>query len=164
VAETGDNSTITAVDPPQSVLQASVDDKGRLKVPERFQLYLKAAGVTKLFITTLDMRLGRIYPMSLWNDNLKILANAREHAAAAERMAFLAKVHGSEDEIDTGGRLLLPAKLREVLELEQRQPVWLDVYNGRINITTKRVYDERMAAAKTHMSDDLKALEGLGLI
>jgi len=58
--------------------------------------------------------------------------------------------------------VLLPAKLREVLDLE-KQPVWLDVYHGRINVVSKKIYDERMQLAQANMSEDLKTLEKLGL-
>jgi len=58
--------------------------------------------------------------------------------------------------------VLLPAKLREALNLE-KQPVWLDEFQGRINVVTKQVHDERMQLAKANMSEDLKTLEKLGL-
>ena len=56
----------------------------------------------------------------------------------------------------------LPAKLRETLGLE-KQPVWLDVYNGRINVVSKKIYDERMQLALASMADDLKTLDKMGL-
>lgn len=163
MAETNDNTATTGVEPPLGVVQASVDDKGRLKLPERFQAYLEACGVTRVFITTLDLRQARIYPMALWLANQNLLEAARENAAAAERLAFLAKVHGGEASVDANGRLLLPGPLREVLDLGGRQPVWLDVHKGRVNLTTRKVYEERMAASKTHMAGDLAALEEMGL-
>jgi MraZ protein len=149
-------------EPPHSIAQASVDDKGRLKLPAEFQAYLETIGVTRVFITTFDMRLARIYPMPVWKVNEQLFQSAGENAAAAERLAFLAKVYGGDAEIDKSGRVLLPAKLREVLGLE-KQPVWLDAYNGRINVVTKKVYDERMQLAQASMADDLKTLEKLGL-
>ena len=163
MAQDNDRATTAGVEPPLGVVQASVDDKGRLKLPERFQSYLEACGVTRLFITTLDLRQARLYPMELWLANQNLLQSAKENAAAAERMAFLAKTHGGESGVDANGRLLLPAPLREALELEQKQPVWLDVYKGRINLMTRRVYEERMAASKTHMAGDLAVLEEMGL-
>src|SRR5215475_2354448 len=144
-------------EPPHSVAQASVDDKGRLKLPSEFLEYLKAIEATRVFITTFDLRLGRIYPLAVWKRNEELFYNAGENSAAAERLAFLAQVYGGDAEIDSGGRVLLPAKLREALALE-KQPVWLDVYNGRINLVTKKVYEERMQLAMASMSDDLKTL------
>ncbi|SRR5579884_625999 len=153
---------ITTVEPPHSVVQASVDDKGRLKLPSDFLEYLKAIDATRLFITTFDLRLGRIYPLAVWKRNEALFYNAGDNAAAAERLAFIAKVYGGDAEIDGAGRVLLPAKLREALALE-KQPVWLDVYNGRINLVTKKVYDERMQLALASLGEDLKTLEKMGL-
>ena len=150
------------VEPPHSVIQASVDDKGRLKLPSEFIAYLEAMQVSKVFITTFDLRLARIYPLSVWKSNEALFQGAGEHSAAAERLAFLAKVYGGDADIDKSGRVLLPAKLREELSLE-KQPVWLDHYNGRINVVSKKIYEERMQLALASMSDDMKVLEKLGL-
>lgn len=145
-----------------SIAQASVDEKGRLKLPSEFISYLEAIGVTKVFITTFDLRLARIYPMPVWESNEKLFSSAGDNAAAAERLAFLAKVYGGDAEIDKSGRVLLPAKLRETLGLE-KQPVWLDVFNGRINVVSKKIYEERMQLALASMADDLKTLDKMGL-
>jgi len=161
VGEALNNNLVTA-EPPHSIVQASVDEKGRLKLPVEFLEYLEALNVTKVFITTFDLRLARIYPMRVWEVNKALLQNAGENAAAAERLAFLAKAYGGDAEIDKSGRVLLPAKLREALNLE-KQPVWLDEFQGRINVVTRQVHDERMQLAKANMSEDLKTLEKLGL-
>jgi len=161
VGEALNNNLVTA-EPPHSIVQASVDEKGRLKLPVEFLEYLEALKVTTVFITTFDLRLARIYPMRVWEVNKALLQNAGENAAAAERLAFLAKAYGGDAEIDKSGRVLLPAKLREALNLE-KQPVWLDEFQGRINVVTRQVHDERMQLAKANMSEDLKTLEKLGL-
>jgi len=98
--------------------------------------------------------------MRVWEVNEKLFEDSSD--PAAERLALLAKAYGGNAEIDKSGRVLLPAKLREALDLE-KQPVWLDVYHGRINVVTKQVHEERMQLAKANMSEDLKALEKLGL-
>ena len=147
-------------EPTHSIAQASVDEKGRLKLPAEFLEYLEALKVTKVFITTFDQRQARIYPIAVWKVNEALFENSAD--AAAERLALLAKAYGGDAEIDKSGRVLLPAKLREVLDLE-KQPVMLDVYHGRINVVSKKIHDERMQLALASMSDDLKTLEKLGL-
>ena len=156
------NNNLVTAEPPHSIAQASVDEKGRLKLPAEFLEYLEALKVTKVFITTFDLRQARIYPMSVWKVNEALFQSSGENAAAAERLAFLAKVYGGDAEIDKSGRVLLPGKLREVLNLE-KQPVWLDVYHGRINVVTRKIYDERMQLAQANQSEDLKMLEKMGL-
>ena len=154
------NNNLATAEPPHSIAQASVDEKGRLKLPAEFLEYLEALKVTKVFITTFDLRLARIYPRQVWEVNEALFENSTD--PAAERLSLLAKAHGGDAEIDKSGRVLLPAKLREVLDLE-KQPVWLDVYHGRINVVTRQVHEERMQLAKANMSEDLKTLEKLGL-
>jgi len=159
MAETQNNAMMQA-EPPHSIAQASVDEKGRLKLPAEFLEYLEALKVTRVFITTFDQRQARIYPIAVWKVNEALFENSAE--AAAERLALLAKAYGGDAEIDKSGRVLLPAKLREILDLE-KQPVWLDVYHGRINVVNKKIHDERMQLAQASMSEDLKTLEKLGL-
>jgi MraZ protein len=130
MADSEQNGTIVA-EPPHSIAQASVDEKGRLKLPAEFMEYLEALKVTKVFITTFDQRQARIYPIPVWKVNEALFENSSD--AAAERMALLAKAFGGDAEIDKSGRVLLPAKLREILDLE-KQPVWLDVFLGRIYV------------------------------
>ena len=159
MADSQQNGMIVA-EPPHSIAQASVDEKGRLKLPAEFLEYLEALKVTKVFITTFDQRQARIYPIAVWKVNEALFENSAD--PAAERMALLAKAFGGDAEIDKSGRVLLPAVLRETLGLE-KQPVWLDVYHGRINVVSKKVHDERMQLAQANMSEDLKTLEKLGL-
>jgi len=159
MADSQQNGVMMA-EPPHSIAQASVDEKGRLKLPAEFLEYLEALKVTKVFITTFDQRQARIYPIAVWKVNEALFENSAE--AAAERLALLAKVYGGDAEIDKSGRVLLPARLREILDLE-KQPVWLDVYHGRINVVSKKIHDERMQLAQASMSEDLKTLEKMGL-
>ena len=159
MADSQQNGVMMA-EPPHSIAQASVDEKGRLKLPAEFLEYLEALKVTKVFITTFDQRQARIYPIAVWKVNEALFENSAD--PAAERLALLAKAFGGDAEIDKSGRVLLPAKLREVLDLE-KQPVWLDVYHGRINVVSKKIHDERMQLALASMSEDLKTLEKLGL-
>ncbi|HEX5431969.1 MAG TPA: hypothetical protein VFW83_08390, partial [Bryobacteraceae bacterium] len=114
-----------------------------------------------VFITTLDLKLARIYPLAVWKHNQQICSTAGENAAAAARLAFLAKVYGGDAEIDKAGRVLLPARLREALGLE-KQPVWLDYYNEHIKVFTRQVYEERMQLSVATMGEDFRTLEKIG--
>ena len=73
------------VEPPRGFFSAHVDDKGRLKLPVDVQQYLGAIGDDKLFVTSVDDRIARIYPISVWKGNEKVLeALATEDPDAAE--------------------------------------------------------------------------------
>lgn len=149
-------------EPPKAVIQASVDDKGRLKLPSEFQEYLEAIGVTRVFLTTLDRRMARIYSPAVWKVNEELFRNAGANAGAAARMAFRARVYGGESDIDKSGRVLVPAKLREELNLE-KQPVWLEAHNDGINVMNKAVYDARLQEADANGAADFETLSAAGL-
>lgn len=149
-----------AIEEPQGVPQASVDDKGRLKLPVEFAAYLEAFGGKKLFITTLDKRQGRIYPMSVWQSNLAVLRSSADKQRA-QRTQFDAKVNGDAVEIDDNGRVLLPAATRKILGISGKDTVWLDAFNGRVNLVTKAVFDERMRESDENRAADLAALDEL---
>lgn len=150
------------MEPPHSIVQARVDDKGRLKLPAEFLEYLKKLGVDKVFITTVDRQLARIYPISVWKANESLFANAGDLAETAEDVAYIAKVFGGDSDIDAQGRVLMPAALRRELEMESQQ-VFLDCYNGRINVASKSVHDERVNRAMANLPEKVKTLEKKGL-
>lgn len=150
------------MEPPHSIAQARVDDKGRLKLPSEFLEYLKKMGVEKVFITSLDREVARIYPIPVWKGNENLFGNAGDLAELAEDVAYIAKVFGGDSEIDAQGRVLLPAALRRELGLES-QTVYLDCYNGRINVAGKSVHDERVNRAMANLGEKVKTLEKKGL-
>jgi len=153
---------LPVVEPPHSIAQARVDDKGRLKLPAEFVEYLKLLGVEKVFITTVDMKLARIYPIPVWKVNEVLFENAGELAETAEDVAYIAKYYGGDSDIDAQGRVLMPALLRKELDLEA-QPVWLDVYKGRINVAGKSMHEERLNRAKANLPDKAKTLDKKGM-
>jgi MraZ protein len=147
---------------PKHVAPARVDDKGRLKLPSEFLEYLRALEVDKVFITTVDMQMARIYPMLVWQSNEELFSDAGENSEIAEDISLIAKVFGGDSEIDNQGRVLMPAKLRDQLELES-QPVWLDVYKGRINVATKAVHEARFNRATVDLLDKVKIFTKFGM-
>jgi MraZ protein len=151
-----------AVEAPRGFTAVRVDEKGRLKLPTDFLHYLNRLGESQVFITTLDGRTGRIYPISVWRENEILLRNAGEDAEAAEDLWFIANAMGGDAEVDGQGRLLLPAELRRRLEVEG-QPVHLEHYKGHFNIYTQAVFDEKLSRANEGLADKLKRFEQKGL-
>jgi transcriptional regulator MraZ len=161
VDSNSDPKTLTA-EPPLGIFQARCDDKGRVKLPTAFAEYLKTLGVEKVFITTVDLKLARIYPKRVWESNQNLFENAGDEAEIAEDIAFIANLYGGDSDIDAQGRVLVPTELRRSLEIEA-QPVWLDYYNGRINVFGKKVYEERMQRALVNLGEKVKTLQKKGM-
>ena len=146
----------TPVEPPRGFFSAHVDDKGRLKLPVDLQQYLTAIGDEKLFVTSVDDRIARIYPISVWKGNEKVLeALATEDPDAADALAFVTNDYGAEAKVDPQGRVTLPTDLRRGLALEN-QEVRLDWSQGAINVYSKAEYEARKKQAKDNLAEKLK--------
>jgi len=150
------------VEPPRGIYPARVDEKGRLKLPVNFQQFLTASGEEKVFITSLDTLTARIYPTSLWKANEKLLADTTDDPEGAEDLAFMANDLGADSEVDGQGRVLLPTELRRMLSLESQQ-VWLECFQGGINIYNKAVYEERQKRSRENLATKLTAFRKKGL-
>jgi len=57
-----DHSKVAPVEPPLGAYPATVDEKGRLKLPVNFKEYLESLEDGRLFVTTTDKRIARVYP------------------------------------------------------------------------------------------------------
>ena len=144
------------VEPPRGFFSAHVDDKGRLKLPVDLQQYLTAIGDEKFFVTSVDDRIARIYPISVWKGNEKVLeALATEDPDAADALSFVTNDYGAEAKVDPQGRVTLPTDLRRALALEN-QEVRLDWSQGAINVYSKAEYEARKRQAKDNLAEKLK--------
>jgi len=149
-------------EPPHSIAQAKVDDKGRLKLPSESLEWCKKSNVVNVFVTTVDKKTVRIYPIPLWKSTLNMLESPGEHAKVGGELARVAKHYGGDAEIDSQGRLLLPAILRTLLGLES-ELVCLEHLKGRIDVTTKRVHDALLQAAESNLDEKVELFGKLGL-
>ena len=149
-------------EPPRGIYPARVDEKGRLKLPAVFQQYLTDLGEKRVFVTSLDVRIARIYPISVWKENEILFDTATDDPQAAEDVKFIANDLGADSDIDGQGRVLVPQELRQMLSLEN-QPVWIECQKGRMNVYGKEVYEDRKRRAYENAADKLRALEKKGL-
>ena len=141
---------------------ARVDDKGRLKLPVGFQEFIAALPEKKLFVTSLDRRIGQIYPIANWRESKKFLNQNKVNPKAARNTLFNAQDMGADSEMDAQGRVLLPPEMRRELGIEN-QSVHLFAYKGRIEILSEARYQERKQEASEGSAADLEALEDAGL-
>jgi MraZ protein len=144
---------------PRGFYTARVDEKGRLKLPVNFQEFI---GGEKLFVTSLDARIARLYPISVWQANEKTLSELTDDPDVAEHIAFIADHYGADSEVDSQGRVLLPTDMRREFKLENEQ-VWLQCFQGAINVYGKEVYEEQERLAKENLADKLKRAKQKGL-
>jgi MraZ protein len=145
------------VEPPRGFFEAHVDEKGRLKLPVAVQNFLGGFGDDTLFVTCVDDRIARIYPISVWKVNEKVLDElATEDPEASDALSFMTNDYGAEAKVDPQGRVTLPTNLRRTLGLEN-QEIQLDCSQGVINVYSKAEYEARKRQAREKLADKLKA-------
>jgi MraZ protein len=93
---------------------AKVDEKGRLKIPAGFRKVIEDKYGSECFITSVDGERAIVYPLPVWLDFQGRLSKVPSTATA--RMKLLERVNyfGQVGTIDTQGRVLVPAVLRNV--------------------------------------------------
>lgn len=154
---------IGTVEHPRGIYPARVDEKGRLKLPVDFQRYLTQIGADKVFVTSFDERIGRIYPIPVWKEIEGMFREAAEDAEAAEDLWFTANDLGGDSEMDTQGRMLMPAEFRKALGIEN-QAVYLQHFKGHVRLFSQGVYDEMKQRAREGRTEKLRVFEKKGLL
>lgn len=139
---------------------AKIDDKGRLKIPNTFRAAIHEEHGREVFVTSLTGESVRVYPMPVWLDVERKLAQAPSTHPA--RLKFLDRVnfYGQVAEIDPQGRLLIQPRLRESA-----------LMNGEVDVLGKYDYlevwnHERFLAKlmrEPFSDDDARALADFGI-
>jgi MraZ protein len=96
---------------------AKIDDRGRLKVPAAFRALIQEQHGKDLFVTSLSGDSVRIYPMPVWIDLERRIAQMPSTHPA--RMKFLDRVnfYGQVAELDAQGRVLIQPRLRDSAQM-----------------------------------------------
>ena len=147
---------------PRGMYPGKLDDRGRVKLPSTFQQYFAGMPEKTLFVTSLDRRIAQIYPMQVWRNNEKVFAGYKKNPAVAKSVAFNAADLGAETEMDSQGRVLFSPELRRELGIEN-SAVRLFFYNGRIDVMSEKIYEQRKAMAAQLKEEDFNDLEAEGM-
>jgi MraZ protein len=112
---------------------ATVDEKGRVKIPSDFLGELCKAG-TKFYVTSDTGEYARIYPMKVWEEIEKKLAKLSSHNQAKQKFLAHTNYYGQVVEVDGQGRILVPPVLRESAEMKgevdvQGRLTYIEVWN-----------------------------------
>ncbi|PYV22169.1 MAG: division/cell wall cluster transcriptional repressor MraZ [Acidobacteria bacterium] len=141
--------------------EATVDAKGRLKIPTAFRRFLDETYGADFFVTSInDVQSVWVYPMPVWRDIAQKLAQAPTFDKSKRKALDQTTYWGQVARIDSEGRILIPAKLREPAAMQGEVMVLgqvnhMDVWNHerlREHIKNQRLTDE-----------DLEKLSNLGI-
>lgn len=150
------------VELPRGMYPSRLDDKGRAKLPAAFQQYFAALREKMLFVTSLDRKIAKVYPMAVWRENERFFDNYRDDPRILRNVAFNAADLGAESEMDAQGRILFPSELRRELGIEN-QAVRLYAHRGHLEVLSEATYEERKREAAQTVAEDLAKLEAAGL-
>lgn len=95
---------------------ATVDIKGRLKIPAAYLVTLRNVG-EEFYVTSLRGDNARIYSMKRWEEIENNLMRAGSYNRSKQKFLDRANYYGQELEIDAQGRILIPAVLREAAQI-----------------------------------------------
>ena len=93
---------------------ARIDEKGRLKVPANFRKIIEDRYGPDCFITSTDGERALVYPLPVWFDFQNRLSKVPSTSVPKTKLLERVNYFGQASTIDTQGRVLIPAVLREV--------------------------------------------------
>ena len=96
---------------------AKIDDKGRLKVPNSFRAVIQKDHGAEVFVTSLTGQSVRIYPMPVWVELDKRLAQVPSTNPARQRFLDRVNFYGQVAELDAQGRVVIQPRLRESAQI-----------------------------------------------
>lgn len=96
---------------------ATVDEKGRVKVPADFLAELRRYG-KQFYVTSEDGESARIFPMKVWSEIERKLAKLSSHNRAKRKFLARTNYFGQVVELDGQGRILIPPVLREAAQMK----------------------------------------------
>ena len=139
---------------------ATVDDKGRLKVPTTFRSLLESKYGRELFLTSVTGEYVRIYPMPVWLEFEAKLSQVPSLNPSKLRLLDRLNYYGQAGDLDAQGRVLIPVRLREAATMSGEVDVlgqysYLDVWN----------HDRFVAKLQRepYTDDDARALSEFGI-
>jgi MraZ protein len=139
---------------------AKIDDKGRLKVPNGFRAVIQDTHGRDLFVTSLSGESVRIYPMPVWLDIERRLAQVPSSHTSRQKYLDRVNFFGQVSELDPQGRVLIQPRLRETALMTGD----VDVL-GQQNFLEVWNHDRFLArlAGQPFSDDDARALSQFGI-
>jgi len=139
---------------------ATVDVKGRLKIPTAFKLFLDENYGPDFYVTSLDGQSVRAYPFSVWREIEDKLAALPSMNKAKKKFLDRANYWGQPARMDAQGRILIPSLLRE--SAATRGEVAVIGYLNYLDVWSMERFREHMEKEPL-TDDDLSTLSGLGI-
>lgn len=107
----------------EGAVSLSLDAKGRLAIPARHREVLASAAEGSLVLTAHPQRCLLLYPLPAWEPIRDKILKAPSFDARAQSLKRVLVGNARTEAMDSAGRLLVAAELREHAQLEKT--VWM---------------------------------------
>jgi MraZ protein len=139
---------------------ATVDAKGRLKIPAAFKAILDEKYGPEFYVTSLDGQYARIYPFAEWQKIEDKLAAIPSMNEAKMKLLDRTNYWGQQVRMDGQGRILIPSQLRESAAV--RGEVAVMGYLTYLDVWSPQRFAEHLEGNPITL-DDRKALSELNI-
>ncbi len=139
---------------------ATVDGKGRLKIPTAFMSFIEENFGEDFFVTSQDGQSARLYPFPVWRGIEDKLAALPSMNKAKKHFLDRTNYWGQMARADAQGRVLIPALLRQSAGLEGEVAVL--GYLNYLEVWSLARYAEHLEREPL-TDDDLETLSNLGI-
>jgi transcriptional regulator MraZ len=140
---------------------AKVDEKGRLKLPSDFRAKIEEEYGTRFYITaSLELDSAQLYPLPVWEEVERKMTNLPMTNPSLDKFMDITGYYGAEVSMDSQGRILIPQRLREAVQIRDEVNVmgkmrFLSIWNDE-NYKAKRLN-------QPFSRDDARELSQLGI-
>ena len=140
---------------------ARVDEKGRLKIPNGFRVLVEQQYGAELFVTSVTGEYVRIYPMAVWLEVERRLAEVPSANPSKQRFLDRVNFFGQTVTMDKQGRVVLPQLLRESAAMAGEVSV-LGLQN-HLAVSNQKRLQERLFKKEPFTDEDGRALSEFGI-
>lgn len=137
----------------RGVTTLSLDSKGRLMVPARYRDDLVGSGEARVVITADPSKCLLMFPLIEWEPIEKKLNSLSSFNAQTRSLQRLLVGNAADIELDSSGRVLLPAMLREFAGLDKS--VVLVGQGAKFELWNEARWQEQMELALTFRDADI---------
>ena len=139
---------------------ATMDDKGRFKLPSHYRAYIEETWGSDFYVTSFEGESVQIYPLPVWQEIEERLAKLPSQNSSKKKFVDRTSYYGQQMSLDKSGRILIPSLLRESAKMTGEIAVlgnytFLDVWNHERFLA--RLNDQTVTA------DDKETLSQLGI-
>jgi len=139
---------------------ATIDEKGRLKIPSSFRTYIEESWGSDFYVTSLSGESVLVYPLSIWQEIEERLAKLPSLNPTKKKFLDRTNFYGQVTAADKSGRILIPTLLRESAQMAGEVAVL--GYLDHLDIWNQKKFLERLQAQE-FTEEDQDTLSKLGI-